>query len=1006
MMPHIYFTSQKSTVFIRFSKFLFFVLIRISFFSQEMMGESNLSSFPSRLRLFGERIPQEKVFVHMDNTCYFLGDTIWFSVYTRQTNTDKPSKISRVLYAELWNHDGYLVERKLIEMKAGRGHGNFVLNDTLYGGYYELRAYTRWQLNWGITEKSHTTYAEDWFYNKTMAKEFYRDYDKLYSRVFPVYDKPQDVGEFHHDMTMRPLRRYFKDAPTAAQLCLSLFPEGGNLVAGVPCRVAFEAATSEGEVKEGSVSLLMKNEKIKMKNEAGEEVDEVRTENRGRGSFIFIPEEGVKYEVAFLVDGDSTKNGRVTQQIKSITPDGVSLRLRYGDGQRYADIQAHGKAAEQTLGLTVMHEGVLQHFTALDSCICSIALPDTMFPAGVNQLTVFDTDGRIYADRLFFVTKPELAQPTLSISGIKDQYEPFEQVNLQVTTPSLKSPSPTGEGLGVRLSLSVRDAAHQDYTFDSGNIMTEMLLASEIKGFVPQPEYFFEKDDEEHRRALDLLMMTQGWRRFNWQEMAVGGTWEITQPAENPTQVLRGEVYAHEPAIWQDDINPPVCEMPSDIKAFGIRFLMGDKFLYVPTPYAMENTITGKFQESKVFREAIMKATVGDSLSTYMNYMGRGQGEIIETIIAQTYADEHSSQAGSYRMRHDIAACRFTDRGRSLKLDVRVHAEFAQPGNQPVQGEITTEKGHFKIQAPYFKEACLLYLSASDTTRWKKGKRHTWIDMDEQAEAEYYVRLESFYPRFTKPYHFAQTHSRHLPESVRDASQFNPDLFETNMQTFTVRARHGGLRRFDASKPAFVVDAYQAFNDICDAGLSTACYGGRIHFINGIARCYLGDMNTHNAYLLQPRYDGRNVSYSFTSQQIDRYNLLSNLDKVSVYTDFSPRYDDNTRITEDNVENAVVNLQLLPNEGQRTTYRDRRYVLQGFSIADGFYLPDYQRNPPKEGQKDYRRTLYWNPNLQLDTNGQAHISFFNNSQKTQICVEANGQTADGTLLYSGAQISK
>ena len=68
-----------------------------------------------------------------------------------------------------------------------------------------------------------------------------------------------------------------------------------------------------------------------------------------------------------------------------------------------------------------------------------------------------------------------------------------------------------------------------------------MLLASEIKGFVPQPEYFFESDDAAHRRALDLLMLTQGWRRFNWQDMAVKGAWEITHPAEH-TQIVTGTV--------------------------------------------------------------------------------------------------------------------------------------------------------------------------------------------------------------------------------------------------------------------------------------------------------------------------------------------------------------------------------------------------------------------------------------------------------------------------------
>ena len=970
---------------------------------------STVDSLVTRLRLFGERIPQEKVFVHMDNTCYFLGDTIWFSVYTRQTNTDKPSKISRVLYAELWNHDGYLVERKLVEMKEGRGYGCFALSDSLmYGGFYELRAYTRWQLNWGITEKSHTSYAENWFYNQAMAKEYYRDYDKLYSRVFPVYDRPQEAGDFHHDMTMRPLRRYFKDAPPPPKLCLSLFPEGGNLVAGVPCRVAFEAATEAGEALEGKTlpppSLLGR----------GQIPDEgVATVSRGRGVFTFTPEVGQEYEFTF-----TDKDGRTaTAKLPEVETDGVALSVERKGDEWEIQVHAVGEAATKPLGLTIMHEGRTMLFQELtggpSTQIHYTPLLDREGQgegAGIHQATVFDADGRVWADRLFFVTQPELLHPTLTISGLKSEYAPYSQVSLQIAAPSLKSPSPLGEGLGVRstgVSLAVRDAARQDYTFETGNIMTEMLLASEIKGFVPQPAYFFEADDEEHRRALDLLMMTQGWRRFNWREMAIPQMFEFTQPAENPTQVLRGEVYDYVPSLWQDDINPPVSEVPDDIKAFDRSFSYGDRFLYVPTPYSMENFLTSKEIEHDIFRKAIMQPTLGDSLSPYMNYIGLGQGEIIETIVAQTHAAENASPAGSYRMSNTIAACRFAEKNSSLKHDVLVHAEYAQPGSKPVQGDVTTASGHFKMQAPYFNEACLLYLAASDTTRWAKRKKpHSWIDMDEQAEAEYYVRLETFYPRFTKPYHYAQTHYRSVPEKDSLRSLFNSKLFETDMQAITVRARHGGLRRFDASKPALVIDAYQAFNDICDAGLSAAWYGGRTHFINGIARCYLGDMNTHSTYLLQPRYDDRNVSYLFTNYQIDRYNLLSNLDKVSIYTDFSPRYDGNTRITEDNVETAVINLQLLPDEGQRTTYRDRRYVLPGFSIAEDFYHPDYQRHPPKKGQKDYRRTLYWNPDLPLDSTGQAHITFYNNSQTTQICVEANGQAADGTLLYSGAQYAQ
>jgi uncharacterized protein YfaS (alpha-2-macroglobulin family) len=158
----------------RASIFLLLCILSLIGVAQEPT-DSALAKLATRARLFGERIPQEKVFVQMDNTCYFLGDTIWFAAFTRRTNSGRPSKISRVLYAELWNHDGFLVERKLIEMREGRGHGFFELPDTLYSGYFELRAYTRWQLNWGQTEHPHSKWAEEWFYSKDMARDYFRD---------------------------------------------------------------------------------------------------------------------------------------------------------------------------------------------------------------------------------------------------------------------------------------------------------------------------------------------------------------------------------------------------------------------------------------------------------------------------------------------------------------------------------------------------------------------------------------------------------------------------------------------------------------------------------------------------------------------------------------------------------------------------------------------------------------------------------------------------------------
>ena len=84
-------------------------------------------------------------------------------------------------------------------------------------------------------------------------------------------------------------------------------------------------------------------------------------------------------------------------------------------------------------------------------------------------------------------------------------------------------------------------------------------------------------------------------------------------------------------------------------------------------------------------------------------------------------------------------------------------------------------------------------------------------------------------------------------------------------------------------------------------------------------------------------------------------------------------------------------------DGMRQTYRDRHIVLQGFDISEEFYSPCY-RNRPLPETKDYRRTLYWNPNLQLNEKGQADITLWNNSSSTSITVSAEGITPAGKIL--------
>ena len=1033
----------------------FIVLATIMLFLPAMRGfaqtnqateaPTTLEGWAERVQKFGKGIPQEQVFIHMDNTCYFLGDTIYFKAYVRRSDTGAPSRLSGLLYAELFNQDGYLVERQNIELKNGQGNGSFCLLDTLYGGYYELRAYTRWQLNWGQTEHYHAWPTEYWFYNKAMAKDFFRDYEKLYSRVFPVYDKPKKEGDFYRDMTLRPLRRYFKTAPKPAELRLSLFPEGGNLVAGVPCRVAFEAATSEGEVKEGTLFLQIKNEKIKIKNERGEEVESVQTENRGRGTFIFTPEEGKKYEVVFTAHepGKDGKRETISQEIKDVKAEGVALQVRRDSltGDWSFTIHASGVAAQQPLGITVMHEGRLQFFEqtqpqpkAPSQIHFTLPLQGERgggpgLPSGIHQVTVFDSIGHIYADRLFFITRPELTQPTLMLSGLKEQYQPYEPVELDITSAHLM-PDQT-------ISLAVRDAALQDYTFDSGNILTEMLLASEIKGFVPQPEYFFEADDAEHRRALDLLMMTQGWRRFNWQDMAVKGSWEITHPAEH-TQMVTGTVNRY----WLNNLeradaytkvqadhdrfmsewSAPLSEQQSSplFDADGQPTALSPQGVELRGP-AFRNMA---WNLNPIYERRNAIGAIADTRHGVFSQQGLNWNNTDYNFLSYRAASDYRRHQKEHNR---LAARHYLETG-TVKKDVRVHAEFIDPLDQTnyLTGETSTTKGRFQIDLPRFEGQCVFFLGASDTTKWhkkwdgqKKRQPHHWVQLDNQTEydelagrltknfPEFYVRLNFPYPRWVKPYTFYQVHNAPRQDGVHGSFHAtNPASSKRRLLTdgtsllneVTIRASHSGLRRVDYSKPAYVIDAYEAANLAMDAGLIDNLFS--VYAIgDGAARALIGDMAMYRHYDMTFSEDSR---YKLERGPLDRmrYNLLTFIDKFHIYTDYSPRREGDQRYEQSNQPEVRVDIHRYADDSRRVTYRDRRYILQGFAYQEDFYHPDYQRRPPTEATKDYRRTLYWNPELKLDANGRAHVRLFTGTRPASLNVSASGQTADGALLFN------
>lgn len=961
------------------------------------LPDNALGNHVNRLAKIGQIIPQEKVYVHMDNTSYFLGDSIWFSAYLRRTNDDQFSNISGILYVELLNHDGYLMERKMIDTKKGYGYGAFYVDPDWYAGYYELRAYTRWQLNWGITEHEHSEESKYWFINKEMQNKYYTDYEKLYSRVFPVYDAPKAPGQYNENMTLRQLIRYYKNDPDKPKLQLKLYPEGGELIYGVPCRIAYEATYTDGMFAKGNLTI---------DNGKGVEPTIVPTVSRGRGVFTITPKKGMSRNIKFVASNED----KASCKLPDIQEDGVAINVQRHDSLWTIKIYNAGNVSTDSLGLTIMHEGRVRYFYELNDTSKTIVINNDDLENGINQATIFDTQGRIYADRLFFVTRPELAKRALTVSGIKDEYQPYEHINLNVSMDSevLENISNKRDNNSGFISLSVRDSETSNQLFDNASMQAEMLLSSEIRGFVPSPDWYFEKDDAEHQQALDLLMMTQGWRRFDWRKMAIRGEWDLTQPDER-TPVITGKLYRYDPMMFYH---------PKD---WG-KIIYNEANLD-PDPIDVDAQAVANGwaeQRNNIMQNGISEfATQKSDFS--MNDIGGGQNQAVQ------FDKKVEDLITDYKETH-----------RNLKSDikptVKIHAEVVYPESTNIPTvEMFNNNGKFRINMPKTYLPYEFFLSASDTTRWEKKGQYIWVqnmpDYDQirkfrAKDGEMSIRIDQPYPRFVKPYSYYQQNLNFTDEGTMGEKILDDGT--RRLGEVRVNARRGGYRSYNDTLPAFMVDAYEAYNYAMDAGMMSSDpmdiirayvsdyglhrpytqdeYGSkdyRLRIVYGADVVARGlkdvTLNPDSASLRRNLYNIRSTWGRTSIYWNDTYGDLTRIDKYVVYTDYQPRLEGSSRYYGSNLPFTCISIVPYADDSRRKYYRDRRFLFDGVDYPAEFYQPDYSDNRLPD-KPDHRRTLYWNPRLPLDANGKATVSFWNNSHTTQIKVSAEGVANNGQTL--------
>ena len=288
---------------------------------------------------------QEKVYLHLDNQCYFKGDTIWYKAYVVRADSLTYTDMSRILYVELVSPDGMVVERQqIIVSNLGYSDGNFALQDSIYSGFYELRAYTRWMLNFKVSEHDYGRKDREFFYNKQMADDFFRLFGTVYSRVVPVYERPEEPGDYAMKyIVSRPKTRIEKELKD--KLFVNFYPEGGHLVAGKRCNVAFEVQNEEGE-------------QVSIEGTIGS--TRIKTEHEGRGAFtIDVPESG-RLNAKFNYKGKD-----YDFDLPKAEPSGCALMLTADERELTVNIGFGKYMAGLDYAVAVLCRGVLKHFAPL-----------------------------------------------------------------------------------------------------------------------------------------------------------------------------------------------------------------------------------------------------------------------------------------------------------------------------------------------------------------------------------------------------------------------------------------------------------------------------------------------------------------------------------------------------------------------------------------------------------------------------------------------------------------
>ena len=882
-----------------------------------------LSPFFQALANFSEKVPYEKVYLHFDNTSYYQGDNIWFKCYVAASGLHQLSPFSKTLYVELLNPGGEIIDNRILKIEDGQCHGDFSLNHLpFYSGFYEVRAYTKYMLNFGD--------------------------DLIFSRLLPVFNKPKKEGDYEEKKMLKygpygpagnyPMKRERPEKGKSVNV--RFFPEGGNPVQGVPSRIAFEATDETGNPVEvmGVVT-----------DDTKQELCRFASQHEGRGIFTYTPSSDKQKAIAevnysgkkYRFDLPAALPSGIVMEVDNISyPDSIGISLR-----------KNMETPAGIFGVVVLSGGNLQDYLCImmDFEEINFKIDKTGLPPGISQIVLFNGKGEILCDRLAFTGKNDFLE--INAKTDKQSYRPYEPVEMEFLITD-KDTNP----VNATFSLAVRDGENE--VKSNHTILTDLLLMSEIKGYVSNPSWYFEGDDDIRSRELDVLLMVQGWRRYSWNRMAGIEPFEVKYLPEQGIEIHGRTV------SYRLFSNKQVPQPNVDVDLFLLQ--RGEE----------DDETGGSFIKSFVTDDEgrfSFTADVAGKWNMILTVTEKGKPKDHTILLDRVFSPEPKKYS-------------YTD----LQINIA--------GNNPVllaDDEETPEDPEDDYAS---------FLAAYQDSLVRSGideKIHPLPEVTVKANIAQKIfnnrsKSVAYYDVASE---LDDIHDRgiYIGNSLYELMMnMNKNFYLNDISDLILATILPKPKPLDFKIKA----ALMVLRMLSQEDFITVINGESLDTIGGNTLYYKNKLPLFVVNHEDSRFSGEFLHRTFSPSAIKSIYINENPVIISEYLKVRTEAEsmEATVILSEltNKYGCVVFIETYP-EGQIPVGGAkgvRKTWLEGYSPVKEFYSPDYTALPQ---ESDYRRTLYWNPMVIPDENGIAKIAFFNNGSCRNFSISAETVTSQGKI---------